>query len=128
MNRNKQQGMGLLQLMIIIGIATVFITFGLKMFPVVMDNLAIKQSLEQIAREAKSQDGNVNTRALWNKLQKFNNINSINYIKKEHFIVEKTDNGVNFGVDYEVRKEFLYNFDIVAKFNNMVSAGRNYDY
>jgi len=119
--KKLQKGMGLVQLMVILAIATVFMNFGIKMMPVLMENMAIKQSLKQIATDARSEGDS--SRSLWVKFQKFMDVNSINYIKRDNFFVIENENGsLNIGVDYEVRKEFLYNFDIVAKFKDRVTS------
>ena len=115
LNGKKQRGASFLSWIVIIAIVGFFLMVGIKLFPVYYKGLTTKAIIEDIATEMIGKEPN--KKQLWNAIRKRLDVDSIYDVDKEHFVFEKIKDGIDFGVDYEIRIPLIANIDVVAKFD-----------
>ena len=113
--RNKQRGATFVFWVFFAALIGFLLMLGIKLFPVYYKGFATEKIVEDIALEM---DGKKpNKKQLWQSIDSYLNVNSINGVTKEHFVYSKEKDTIEFGLDYEVRVPVILNLDAVAKFD-----------
>jgi len=116
MKSSKQQGFTLIGLIIILGIIGTITLSVLKVFPVYMEHLAIKTSLEAIETDPGLKNMSVSKiRGLFGKKLDMNQVTSINAKDAK---INRSIGEITMKVDYEVRKDYIGNVDIILSFSD----------
>lgn len=114
MKRN-QRGMTLIGFVIILAMVGVFIFMGMKLVPMYSEYYAVKQALNEIAKESdiSEQDPGRIKDAFFKRLY----ISYAENVKNENVKIARKDAGYVMTVDYEVRRPLIANIDVVGHFN-----------
>lgn len=119
MNIRKNGGLTLIGFLIVLSVSLFFAYGGMRVIPMYLEYHALINAMDNLAKEpgAKSlPPSRIKMRienSLWASY-------ASNNIKREHMRISKKSEGVNLRVRYEVRKPFLGNIDIIAKFDRSV--------
>ncbi len=112
----KQQGLSMLGWIIVIAMATLLSTAAIKLGPKYIENNTVHSILERIASDAAGK-----TRSeLTSEIQKNFSVSMISDIKASDIKFEKIAGGYRVNANYEVRVPFLYNIDVIVKFDNNI--------
>jgi len=121
MNSNKQQGLTFIGLILVLGLIGIIVLSVLKVFPVYMEHLSVQTSVETLADDPKIKNMSVGKiRTLLNK--KFN-MNAVTSVKASDAKIRKSSGEIVFSLNYEVRKEYIGNIDIVLSFSDEFKIG-----
>ena len=116
MKLNNQKGFTFTGLVIILGILGVFAFSGLKVFPIYMEHLSIKKSLEALETDASIKTMSIS--AIRDKLTKKFDVNQITTVGRKDIKVMRGTGDLKVEVTYEVREDYLGNIDIVLSFSD----------
>ena len=110
-----QRGMTIWGWLFVLGTVGFIALVVMKLIPIYMENMSVKKAVNQVA----SVDGakSYNREKAYQALIKQFYIDEVRGITKEDINVETNDDGVKeLVVAYEVRKQMLFNVDIVVWF------------
>jgi hypothetical protein len=119
MNIRKNSGLTLIGFLMVITVGLFFAYAAMRVIPMYLEYHALSNALEVLQKDpqaAKMSPSQIKTKikmSLWASY-------ADNNIKKEHMRISKKSEGINVRVKYEVRKPFLGNIDIIAKFERSV--------
>jgi hypothetical protein len=119
MNIRKNSGLTLIGFLMVITVGLFFAYAAMRVIPMYLEYHALSNAMEVLQKDpqaAKMSPGQIKskiTRSLWVSY-------ADNNIKSEHMRISKKSEGINVKVKYEVRKPFLGNIDIIAKFERSV--------
>jgi len=115
----RQRGVGFAGWLILILVFGGLLSVGTKLFPVYMDHNTISNLLDTLAEEkgmalkTKSEISKIVTSRM-----KVNNIR--NFKIEEHLQINRTKDGTELVLDYEIRVPVVANLDMIASFNKEV--------
>jgi hypothetical protein len=116
----KQKGMTGLGWVIILLLIGFFILLGLKIIPAYMNNYKVTSVLESLKTDPELVGigpGRVR-KALLKRLD----INMVSDLEPDDILIEKIGNALKVTVDYETRKSFTKDIDIVIYYNKSVEV------
>jgi hypothetical protein len=119
MNIRKNSGLTLIGFLMVITVGLFFAYAAMRVIPMYLEYHALSNAMEVLQKDpqaAKMSPSQIKTKikmSLWASY-------ADNNIKKEHMRISKKSEGINVKVKYEVRKPFLGNIDIIAKFERSV--------
>jgi hypothetical protein len=119
MNIRSERGLTLIGFLIVLGVVLFFAYAGMRSVPMYLEYHALVNAMETLRKEP----GARSMSPLQIKQQIENSLwvsYASNNIKREHMRISKKSGGVNVRVAYEVRKPFLGNIDVIAKFDRTV--------
>jgi len=121
MNSNKQQGLTFIGLILVLGLIGIIVLSVLKVFPVYMEHLSVQTSVETLADDPKIK--NMSVRQIRTLLNKKFNMNAVTSVRAADAKIRKSGGEILFRLDYEVRKEYIGNVDIVLSFSDEFNIG-----
>ena len=110
MNIRRNGGLTLIGFVIVLAVCLFFAYAGMRLIPMYLEYHGNRRYSDEFLREQ------IKTKiqtSLWASY-------ASNNITKDHMKISKKSDGLNVRVKYEVRKPFLGNVDIVAKFDRTV--------
>ncbi len=113
--RRKQTGMTLLSFVIVMAVVGFFLFIFMKLFPMYTEFYAVKTALKGVAAEpgvATKDPGQIQD-MLFKRLY----ISYSQSVKPENVHIEQANGGTQIRVEYEVRKQMVFNLDVVGKFD-----------
>lgn len=119
MKIRRDNGLTLIGFLIVLVMVLFFAYAGMRVVPMYLEYHALGNAMEQLKEKpgaSKMPPQKIKqtiSTSLWASYAN-------NNIKKEHMHISKKSDGVNVRVAYEVRKPFLANIDIIAKFDRTV--------
>jgi len=119
MNVRKQSGLTLIGFFIVLAVTLFFAYAAMRLVPMYLEYHALTSAMATLQKEpgAKKMSSLMIKKSIENKLW-------VSYatdnIKRENMRITKKSDGINLRVTYEVRKPFLGNVDIVARFDHNV--------
>jgi hypothetical protein len=119
MNIRKNSGLTLIGFLMVLSMGLFFAYAAMRVIPMYLEYHALSNAMEVLQKDpqsAKMSPSQIKTKikmSLWASY-------ADNNIKKEHMRISKKSEGINVRVKYEVRKPFLGNIDIIAKFERSV--------
>ncbi len=119
MKIRRNSGLTLIGFVIVLVVCLFFAYAAMRVIPMYLEYHALVNAMELLEKNpsaASWPQGQIKEKirmSLWASY-------ASNNIKKEHMKISKTSEGLNVRVKYEVRKPFLANIDIVAKFDRKV--------
>jgi type II secretory pathway pseudopilin PulG len=116
MKQNKQQGFTFIGLVIVLGFVGMVVFSVLKVFPIYMEHLSVKQSLESLKTDPAIRS--MSTAAIKDKLEKKFNVNQVTSIDRKTIKVQRGTGDLKVDVTYEVREDYMGNVDIVLSFSD----------
>ena len=119
----KQQGIGLINLLILIVVGVFIGKFLFTVVPMYTENRYIVSGLKDlVAPGAKLQDMSDND--IRKKMNNFYMINNVRSEESQKIEIVRNVNGVVVKIDYEARAPFFYNIDLVLRFANHLDSAR----
>ncbi len=116
MHLAKQKGFTLMGLIIVFAIIGMITLSILKVFPVYMENLAVKKSLEAIETDDEIKRMTVGQiRGLFEKKLDMNQVTSI---RAKDAKINRSISDITVKVEYEVRKDYIGNIDLILSFSD----------
>ena len=123
MHAAKQQGMTFISLVIVLAVVGMVVLSVLKVFPVYMEHLAVQTSMEAIETDPGVKNMSVSKiRELFRKKLDMNQVNSINAKQAK---IGRGIGELTFVIEYEVRKDYFANIDLVLSFKDEFSVQLN---
>ena len=119
MKIRNESGLTLIGFLIVLCVTLFFAYAGMRVIPMYLEYHALGNAMEVLRKDPTSKSlppGKIKNKiqmSLWASY-------ASNNIKHEHMHISKKSDGVNVRVKYEVRKPFLANIDIIAKFDRSV--------
>ncbi|ROS04716.1 uncharacterized protein DUF4845 [Sinobacterium caligoides] len=112
----RQQGLSLLGWIVIVFVAAVFATAAIKLGPKYAENYTITSIVERVAASsAANSKGQLRA-----EIQKNFNVSMVTELKAKDIKIETIKGGYSLDPSYEIRVPFLYNIDVVLKFEDSV--------
>ncbi len=112
----RQAGRSLLSNLFWLLVMGFFLLLGIRLFPVFYDYLAIKASMDEVAAREDTPDKSRDQ--LWDTLYKHFYVNGIDYLEDKDFHLRRTPEGTQMVLDYDVRRPFIGNVDLVVHFRH----------
>jgi len=119
----RQQGMSMLSALVALSLGIFVVLIGLKMVPVYLENLSISEVLESVSQDTRSRA--MSRAQLRDNIMRRLNINGVRDLPKEEIEFERTRQGLEIVIDYEVRKPIAGNVSVVMAFKESVVIPRN---
>lgn len=120
---NKQGGLTALSMLVLGLLGMVIVICVIKLAPVYLENLTVRDILNQVAEEVRGED--LNRAQVRERLSKKLLINSVKGLKLQDVKVKGDERGYLISADYEVRKHLFLNIDVVVKFDDMHVEARH---
>ncbi|MCW8908227.1 MAG: DUF4845 domain-containing protein [Sedimenticola sp.] len=120
---SKQRGMTLTGWMTVIALILFFALLGMKIAPIYLENLTVKDVLKSLKEEpliTKKTSAQVK-----NMVMKRLNINSVYDLKSEHVSVKKSPGVMKVDITYTVQKKMVGNMDILVSFSDQIELVSN---
>ena len=115
MHLAKQKGFTLMGLIIVFAIIGMITLSILKVFPVYMENLAVKKSLEAI--ETDHEIKRMSVSQIRNLFEKKLDMNQVTSIRAKDAKINRSISDITVKVEYEVRKDYIGNIDLILSFS-----------
>ncbi len=113
-------GLGFLFILLIFGF---FVTLALSLFPIYLEYYNVTTSLQSLKDEKPSELSQ--RRNIIKLLRSRLDINDVTHVSNENISIIKNVNSTTVTIDYEVRRAFLGNVDVIVKFNDSVELTEN---
>jgi hypothetical protein len=120
--RRQQRGITAIGLVIILAMVGIIGYAGIRMIPVFMTQMKIRQILSDLADEYAGQDPSPT--ALMAAVGRRLDIEMVDFPDRKDFRINKVDGGYEVSVSYEDRAPFIANLSLVAEFDNAVEIRR----
>ena len=120
---SKQKGMTLTGWMTVIALILFFALLGMKIAPIYLENLTVKDVLKTLKEEpliTQKTSGQVK-----NMVMQRLNINSVYDLKGEDVTVKKSPGVTTVDITYTVQKKLFGNMDILVSFSDQVELISN---
>lgn len=121
--KQQQKGLSLIAWLVVIAVLAFFTVSGLRLFPLYMESFTVSSVLDAVASE--SGVSKLNKRAVWSRIEKRLDVNSINNVGVDNFSIDVTKGVTTYTIAYEVRTVFMGNLDVVAVFEKSAKANPN---
>lgn len=116
---NKQNGMSVFGISIVLVFVVLVIIIVLKLIPVYIENFTVASALTSLEDSEVSLD----KAGIRNRLMKNFQINNIDVVKKEHITIKDIGHGKKqVTIEYEVRLPLMGNIDAVVQFLDSVDV------
>ena len=120
MNSSKQKGFTLVGLILVFALIGIITLSVLKIFPIYMEHLSIQTSIEAIETDPEIKKMTVGQiRGLFGKKLDMNQVTSINAKDAK---INRSISDITMKVEYEVRKDYIGNIDIVLSFSDQMAV------
>ncbi|MBL4743395.1 MAG: DUF4845 domain-containing protein [Cycloclasticus sp.] len=116
MQASKQQGLTTISLLIVLGVFGLLVMSVLKVFPVYMEHLSVQTSVKSIKADPAVKNMSVGQIRLL--FQKKLNMNQVTSISAKGTKIVRSSDEITFTAEYEVRKQYIGNVDIVLSFSD----------
>lgn len=119
----KQKGMTLTGWMTVIALILFFAMLGMKIGPIYLENLTVKDVVESLKDEpliTKRSSSQVKS-----MIMKRLNINSVYDLKSDNVTVKKSPGIMKVSIDYQVQKKLVGNMDILVTFSDEIELISN---
>ncbi len=117
--RNKQLGMGLWGVLIVLALIAFFATLVIRLYPVYYEYFSITSIMSRISKEQLNSKSEIVQR-----LSKTMQIDNVSRIDLDDFDIKQTRAGYTVTLDYEDRVHIFGNVDAIASFNKVIEISR----
>lgn len=115
-SKTRMKGAGATTIMAMIFLALIVLTFVIQMGTQYTQYLTVRSIMQDVAEQPGA--AGKSESELWSEVSRRFQLNTVpDEIDEEHFSVGEGDEGPAMMIDYEVRRGFLGNIDIVAEFS-----------
>ncbi|MDD3764236.1 MAG: DUF4845 domain-containing protein [Nevskiales bacterium] len=112
--RSRQLGLGWFGTLFVLGVIAFFAIVGVKSLPVYLNQMKIASSVSKVAGDPGN--GRADVVTLRKELQRYWDIEDINYLQPADVKVKRGKNGRYLSYEYEAREHLFYNISIVFDF------------
>ncbi|PXV71060.1 DUF4845 domain-containing protein [Sinimarinibacterium flocculans] len=116
--RSRQRGLGWFGLLFVLGVIAFTAIVVVKCLPIYLNQMKIASSINKVASDPSN--GRAELHELRRDLQRFWDIEDINYLQPRDIKVKRTANGRFLSYEYEARERLFYNISIVIDFQDDV--------
>jgi len=117
MNKNKQIGLTIVSLLVMLIISFFIIITVVKVLPPYIENLSVNNSLVSIADEINLKK--IKEKDIKSKLIKRLVFNNVTRVNEDHITIsDGKDDNTTLNIKYEVRKPIIGNVDFILTFQN----------
>ncbi|WP_370309006.1 DUF4845 domain-containing protein [Sinimarinibacterium flocculans] len=116
--RSRQRGLGWFGLLFVLGVIAFTAIVVVKCLPIYLNQMKIASSISKVASDPSN--GRAELHELRRDLQRFWDIEDINYLQPRDIKVKRTANGRFLSYEYEARERLFYNISIVIDFQDDV--------
>ncbi len=117
LTRKHQRGFGALEWMVILFVGGVLLSTGIKLVPIYIDNMAIKDAVKALYSAEEPVKRKPSAGDIASQISRKLRTNNINYLSKDNFTVDYSGNTeMIINLDYEVRIGIVGNIDAVVMF------------
>ncbi len=113
-------GLGFLFILLIFGF---FVALALSLFPIYLEYYNVTSSLQSLKNEKRSELSQ--RRNIIKTLRSRLDMNDVTHVSNENISIIKNVNSTTVTIDYEVRRAFLGNVDVIVKFSDSVELTEN---
>jgi len=112
----KQQGVTMITIVLGLVLLAFFVYIAITLWPVYLENFSVNSHLERLADDPQAKS--MTKTEILNTLQKRFGIDDIKSVRAQDIsIAGESGDGYDLELDYEVRKHFMGNIDLVIVFN-----------
>lgn len=112
--RSRQRGLGWFGMLFMLGVIAFVAIVVVKCLPIYLNQMKIASSVNKVA--ADPGNGRAEVGELRKDLQRYWDIEDINYLEPRDVKVKRTQNGRFLSYEYEAREHLFYNVSIVMEF------------
>lgn len=113
-NKNKQQGMTAIAIVLLLSVLAFFVYLGLRLFPVYMEGFKVDTAISTIVNESATSEMSVVEikKSILRRLD----IDDVDSVKSENIIVEKQGGNIKITVEYDRYAPITDSMDVVVYF------------
>lgn len=112
--RSHQRGLGWFGMLFLLGVIAFIAIIVVKCLPIYLNQMKVASSVNKVATDPGN--GRAEVGELRNDLQRYWDIEDINYLEPRDIKVKRTQNGRFLSYEYEAREHLFYNVSIVMEF------------
>ncbi len=113
-NYDKQRGMTMITIAAGLALLAFFVLIAITLVPVYLENFSVSSHVSRLGKDSRSKE--MTKEELRNTLLKRFGIDDVKHVSREDILVTDIQGGYRIEVDYEVRKSFMGNVDLVVFF------------
>ena len=117
----KQQGMGLLNILVLILVCIFIGKFAFTVVPMYTENRYIVSGLKELVKPGKKLE-EMSDSQIKGEMEKFYMINNVTSDVSKKIVIARNAAGVVIKIDYDTRDTFFYNIDLVLHFDNHLDS------
>jgi len=115
----KQKGVTMITIVLGLVLLAFFVLIAVTLWPVYMEYYSVSSHMNRLAEDPQAKS--MTKTEIYKTLEKRFGIDDIKNVKREDItITGDSGQGYDIEVDYEVRKEFLGNVDLIIYFNKTI--------
>jgi len=116
-----QRGMSINEMMLLLVLIGFFATAAIKLVPVYLENRTVQSALESVKEDYYGKDiQEISNSSIQAKLGKYFQVNMTGVEAMQSITIDRKGRSIYVRSDYEVRKPFMGNIDLVLRFQNEV--------
>jgi len=113
----------MLSALVALSLGIFIVLIGIKMVPVYLENLSVSEVLEAVAQDTRSRS--MSRAQIRDNIMRRLSINGVRDLPKEEIEFERSRQGLEVNIDYEVRKPIAGNVSVIMAFKESVVIPRN---
>ena len=113
-NYNKQRGVTMVTIAAGLALLAFFVTIAITLVPVYMENFSVSSHVSRLGKDSRTKE--MTKEEIRKTLLKRFGIDDVKNVERQDILVSDIPGGYRIEVDYEVRKSFLGNVDLVVYF------------
>lgn len=113
-NYNKQRGVTMVTIAAGLALLAFFVTIAITLVPVYMENFSVSSHVSRLGKDSRTKE--MTKEEIRKTLLKRFGIDDVKNVERQDILVSDIPGGYLIEVDYEVRKSFLGNVDLVVYF------------
>jgi len=117
----KQQGLGMLSLLLVLAVAGFFLLCAFKIVPLYAENRYVVAGLKDLV-EPGTRLEEMSTVEIKKKMNNFYTINNVRSPGPQNIVVDRDAKKVVVKIDYETRVNLFRNIDVIASFTNHLDS------
>jgi hypothetical protein len=117
----KQQGLGMLSLLLVLAVAGFFLLCAFKIVPLYAENRYVVAGLKDLV-EPGTRLEEMSTAEIKKKMNNFYTINNVRSPGPQNIVVDRDAKKVVVKIDYETRVNLFRNIDVIASFTNHLDS------
>lgn len=120
-NLPKQQGIGLLNLLVVIVVGVFIGKFAFAVVPMYSENRYVVTGLKELVASGKKLEDTTDAQ-IKSQMESFYTINNVRSEGPKKIVVVRNAGNVVVKIDYEMRDNFFFNMDLVLRFENHLDS------